>query len=138
LEVAVRAISIGANSKLYLILPADVAKGVALLRTTTGALACPDMTVGGGMIQGIRVVVSDAATTDAILVDASQVAVADDPITLTEATHATVQLSDNPTAGAHSQVSLWQNNLTGLKAERMFGVEVLRSTAVAVITSVTA
>ena len=133
LDTALQAVSIGANSKLYLILPPNVCKTVALLRDT-GGLLFPGMTVSGGVIQGVKVVVSDAAEDTGTLVDASQVATESDLITLAPADHASIQMDDDPTSGATTLVSLWQNNLTGLSAERWFGVEVLRSTAVALIT----
>jgi hypothetical protein len=88
------------------------------------------------LIAGIRVVVSDAASDTATLLDASQVATESDVITLSEGTHASLQMDDNPTSGAQALVSLWQNNLVGLKAERTFGVELLRSEAVALITGI--
>jgi hypothetical protein len=96
------------------------------------------MTVTGGVIQGIKVVVSEAAMTGAVLLDASQIAAADDQIVLSEGQYASVEMDDSPTSGAQSLVSLWQNSMVGLKAVRYFGVEALRSTAVALITSVTA
>jgi hypothetical protein len=132
LNTALQAISIGANSKVYLILPANVCKTVTLLRDTSGPLF-PGMTVTGGTIQGIKVVVSDAAGDTGYLIDASQVATESDLVMLTSADHASIQASDTPTSGEQQLVSLWQNNLTGLRAERYFGVEVLRDTAVALI-----
>jgi capsid protein len=134
LDTALAAVSIGANSKLYLVLPPNICKSVALLRDTSGPLF-PQMTVTGGTIQGIRVVISDAATDTGTLVDAAQVASENDIVTLMSAEHAAIQTDDNPTSGATTLVSLWQNNLTGLRAERWFGVEVLRANALALITN---
>jgi hypothetical protein len=133
LMTAAKAINLGASSRPYLILPPDSAKPIALEHGPSGLLF-PQMGVTGGTIQGIRVLVSDAATTDAYLIDASQIAAQSDLIVLQPGDHAAIQMDDNPTAGAKSLVSLWQNDLTGLRAERTFGVEVLRSTAVALIT----
>ena len=47
--------------------------------------------------------------------------------------NATVRLDDNPTSGTTRLVSLWQNNLVGMRAERFFGAAVLRSDGIAVI-----
>jgi hypothetical protein len=136
LAIALEAVSVGANSKLYLILPPNVCKRVALLRGTGGFLY-PQMTVSGGTIQGIKVVVSDATENVGYLVDASQVATENDLIELRSAEHAALQLDDNPTSGSTNLVSLWQNGAVGMRAERQFGVELLRSDAVALITGMT-
>jgi HK97 family phage major capsid protein len=134
LDRAAQAISLGANSRVYLILPPDVCKQVALMRDTTGNLVFPQMTVTGGTIQGIRCLVSDSATTEAVLLDASQIAANQDTVVVGEMTHASVVVDDNPTSGAQSLVSLFQANKVGIRVEHFFNAEVLRSTAVAVIT----
>jgi HK97 family phage major capsid protein len=131
LDTALQALTIGAASRLYLIVPPSFWKTLLLMRDNGGPIMS-NGTIGGA----IRVVASDAATDTATLVDASQVAAESDIITLSEGTHAALEMDDNPTSGATSFVSLWQNNLVGLKAERTFGVEVLRSTAVALITDI--
>jgi HK97 family phage major capsid protein len=134
LFIALQAVKLGANSKPYLIVSPDVAKEVSVVRSAIGNFLFPSMTINGGTIQGLKVVTSDAAGNVATLVDAAQVASEADLITLQEATHASLQLDDNPTSGATQLVSLWQNNQTGLRAERWFGVELLRSSACALIT----
>ena len=47
--------------------------------------------------------------------------------------NATLKLDDNPTAGTHQIISLWQANLVAMRAERFFGAAVLRSSGIAVI-----
>jgi hypothetical protein len=90
------------------------------------------VTGGGGTIQGIRVVVSSAATTDGILLDASAVG-ADTDVAVTDVVrHAKLKLDDNPTAGSFQLVSLWQDNLQTMRVEHYFGAALLRSTGVAV------
>jgi HK97 family phage major capsid protein len=131
LDTALQAVTVGANSKLYLIVPPALWKTIVLMRDNGGPV------MSNGLIGGvIRVVASDAATYTATLVDATQVATESDVITLSEGTHASLQMDDAPTDGAQQLVSLWQANLVGLKAERMFAVEVLRSEAVALITGI--
>jgi Phage capsid family len=95
------------------------------------------MTVSGGTIAGIKVVVSNAAT-DAILFDASQIAANSDTIVIDASSQASVQLDDNPSSGPAQMVSLFQSNMRAMRATRYFGAEVLRPEAVAVITGVTA
>jgi HK97 family phage major capsid protein len=136
LDKALHAVNLGANSKPYLILPASVVKHLAIVRDTSGALAFPQLQVNGGSIQGIRVVISDSASTVAVLLDGSQIAAASEsPIQLETAEHASVQLSDNPTAGDPEFTSLWQQDLKAIRAERYFAAEVLRSDSLALITA---
>jgi capsid protein len=140
LASALDALSYGADARLYLVLSPAAAKVVAFLTdsasTATGRLF-PAMTVLGGNIAGIKVVVSDAAT-DAVLFDASQVCANSDTITIDASSQTSVQLSDAPTGGAANLVSLFQANMRAMRATRYFGAEVLRPEAVAVITGVTA
>jgi hypothetical protein len=133
---ALDAISYGADARLYLVLPPATAKVVAFLRDANGTLY-PGMTVSGGTIAGIKVVVSNAAT-DAVLFDASQIAANSDTITIDASTQASLQLNDNPSSGPQGLVFLWQNNMQAMRATRYFGAEVLRESAIAVITGVTA
>jgi hypothetical protein len=39
-------------------------------------------------------------------------------VTIDMSTEASVQMNDAPSAGAQSLVSLWQNNLVGIRAEQ--------------------
>ena len=50
---------------------------------------------------------------------------------------ATLKMDDDPTAGSYQLVSLWQNNLVCMRAERFFGAAVLRSDGIAVISGMT-
>jgi len=136
LAEALDSIVFGSDARLYLVVSPAAAKVIAFMRDANGAVY-PGMTVTGGNISGIKVVVSNAAT-DAILFDASQVGAASDAITLDASDQAALQMDDNPTSGATNLISLFQENKRALKAERYFGCEVLRSSAVAVITGVTA
>ena len=136
LAEALDAISYGADAKLYLVLPVESAKVVAFLRDANGSLY-PGLTINGGTIAGIRVIVSSAAT-NAILFDASQIAANSDTIVLDATEHASYQADDAPTSAAANVINLWQENKRAVKAERFFGAEVLRPEAVAVIEGVTA
>ena len=135
LASALDSLSYGADARLYLVLPPAAAKVVAFLRDANGTLY-PDMTVSGGTIAGIKVVVSNAAT-DAILFDASQIAANSDTIVIDASSQASIQLDDSPTS-PQKMTSLFQSNMRAMRATRFFGAEVLRPEAVAVITGVTA
>lgn len=136
LASALDALSYGADARLYLVVPPATAKVVAFMRDANGSLY-PGMTVSGGTIAGIKVVVSDAAA-DAVIFDASQIAAASETITIDASAQADIQMDDSPTAGAATLVSLFQSNMRAMRATRYFGAEVLRPEAVAVITGVTA
>jgi hypothetical protein len=85
--------------------------------------------------------VSDAAAAGVLLLfDASQVAVSSGTIELDRSNAATLQLDtapDSPPLTSSPYVSLWQQNMSALRAERFFGVSRLRTTAAASISSFT-
>jgi hypothetical protein len=69
LDTALQAVTIGAGSKLYLIVPPAIWKTIALMRDSAGPV------VVDGVISGIiRVLASDATDDTGYLVDATQVA----------------------------------------------------------------
>jgi hypothetical protein len=115
-----------------LILPANIWKNVALMRDSGGPIM-----VDGMIGDTIRILPSNATTDVGYLVDASAIAVENGLVELQLAEHAALQLSDSPSAGAQNLVSLWQNDLVGMRAERWFGCELLRSDGVALITDMT-
>jgi HK97 family phage major capsid protein len=129
-----------ARSRLFLLMRPATAKTLSVLHTSSGDAAFPDVTYRGGTISGIEVVVSDAVVANTmVLVDAQQVAAASSAITLDQSRTATVQLEsapDSPPVAGTTMVSLWQQNLVGLRAERFFGATKLTTTGVAWVTGV--
>jgi hypothetical protein len=67
-----------------------------------------------------------------ILADAQQAAAASETFQLSAARGTAVQLADSPASGSTALVSLWQKDITGLKAERVFGCQKLTSSGVCV------
>jgi hypothetical protein len=132
------AITTSARSQLFLLMTSTIAKILSVMHTNTGDAAFPAMQHNGGSIGGIPAVVSDGVPSQTmILLDAQQVAAASETIQLAVASHAVVQLDtspDSPVSGSTVLTSLWQHNLTGLKAERVFGCQKLTSTGVCVLT----
>src|SRR4029079_19038353 len=106
----------------------------------TGGAAFPTLSYNGGSLAGIEVVVTEGLPSSTmLLVDAQQVAAACESIQLSATNEAIVAMDsspDSPAAATTVMTSLWQNNYTGLKAERFFGVQKLTSTGVAVLTGV--
>jgi hypothetical protein len=92
--------------------------------------------VQNGAIGPIKLAVSDAASTVGTLIDAKGIAAELDGngITLDSTREATLQLDDTPSSGEQTGVSLWQNNMTGLRVEVAFGAVAMRSTSVTTIT----
>jgi hypothetical protein len=68
------------------------------------------------------------------LIDAKGIAAELDGLTLDSTRQASLQLSDTPSSGEQTGVSLWQANMTGLKVEVAFGAVAMRSTSVTTIT----
>ena len=98
--------------------PALAMKAAAL--SGVNGFVYPGMSPTGGTLAGIPTLVSDQlAAGRVVLADASQIATSDGGIVLDSASHASVQLNDAPSGAAG--VSLWQNNLLGLRAERYLG-----------------
>lgn len=106
--------------------------------SANGAQAHPGMTAQGGVLAGIPVIVSDQLPSDSlgamdIIVDASQLAMASETVTLRASSMTALQMDDDPSPGAQSVVSLFQSDSTALLAERRFGSERLRDSAVVLI-----
>jgi HK97 family phage major capsid protein len=133
---ALDSIAYGSDARLYLVLSPAAAKVIAFLRDANGTLY-PGMTVSGGNVAGIKVLVSNAAT-DAVLFDASQIAANSDTIVIDASDQASAQLDDSPSSGPARMTSAFQSNLKFMRAMRFFGAEVLRPEAVAIITGITA
>jgi hypothetical protein len=112
-----------------LIMPATIALGLGLMRTTLGAREFPDVSVNGGTVEGLPVITSQymagpTAGDYVICVNAQDIYFADDGgIDIDMSTEASLQMLDNPTVDsvtptATSLVSLWQTNSVGFLAER--------------------
>ena len=136
---ALGAIATTAESRLYALTSAPTAKALAFKVATTGELAFPQMTPSGGSIGGVTVLVTDAVSNSVIVADAAAIVANGGTITVDESRQATIQFSttpDSPATASTVAQSLWQSNMTGIRAIRWFGAEVARSGAVAAITGV--
>lgn len=115
------------------------------LRGTGGALAHPTVTVRGGMLLGLPVIVSGNVpiaagspdTTSITLIDADGILLADDNEAAFEiARHASIQMDDAPTGGAQQLVSMWQLGLSALRVQRWINWRPRRANIAAVLTGV--
>jgi HK97 family phage major capsid protein len=131
-------VSSGADSKLFLITTRTIAEALSVMPDTAGAAAFPLATYNGGSIAGIPIIPCDECTAgEIILVDATQVAAATEGFVLDTSNQAVLDLStpgDSPPSASTSQTSLFQLNLSAIRAERYIGAKVLRSDAVAKVT----
>ena len=141
LRALLAAITTNARSSLFLLVPSAVAKTLSVLHTNTGAAAFEGLGVNGGtIVPGLTVIVSDGVSAGtAVLVDASQVAAASETMQLSASNEAIVQMDsspDSPPVAGSVMTSLWQANLTGLKAERSFAATKLSTTGVAALSGI--
>jgi hypothetical protein len=94
----------------------------------------------GGTIGNIPVLVSDGLPANTIVVlDAAQIAAGSEGLLVDVGTHATVAADtapDSPPVASTNLISLWQSGQVATRAERYFGAERLRTSAVAAISSV--
>lgn len=118
---------------------------LSMKRNTDGSFAFPGISATGGTFFGYKVVTSQSVgitgspgTTYMTLMDASEILMADDGgVTLDVSREASLQMNDAPSAGAQQMVSLWQNNLIGLRAERYINYRRRRPQAVVTLTGLT-
>jgi HK97 family phage major capsid protein len=107
---------------VVLIMSQTNALALSMARTTNGDRYFPDLSMTGGTILGIPVLVSQAAGATITIVLPSEILFADDGgVNIDVSREATVEMSTTPTSpitASTVMVSLWQQNLVGLRAER--------------------
>ena len=121
----------------------DTAIDLSMKRTSQDLAIFPDITMDGGVWFGLPVVTSNSVPSSVsggaivALVKADEVYFADDGgITMDYTQEASVQMLTNPATGAQSLVSLFQNDLVGLRAIREMNWSRRRSTGVAYLDAV--
>ena len=137
-----------ANNRLstgVLIMSSDAAIALASMYTLANQ-EFPGMTINGGTLMGIPVIVSDYVPNDATagsvvaLVQASDIYVADaGDVDISISREATLHMSDAPSTDLNGQspvVNLWQNNMVGFRAERTINWALRRPSSAAYLTGV--
>lgn len=126
-----------------LIMSKQIALNLSLMLNALGQREFPDLTMNGGSLFGVPVITSEYLTSlgspstgMVVLINASDIYLADDgAVSVTASGEASLEMLDGSlvqdgSAGTGtSLVSLWQNNLLGLKAERFVTWKKRRSTA---------
>jgi HK97 family phage major capsid protein len=113
------------TSMAWVMTPARAAT-LGLSRNVMGVPEFPSLGADGGTLMGFPVITSTNITpgssSDRIfLIETSEILFADDGVTLDISREASLQMSDapdNPATATTVMVSLWQNNLVGIRAER--------------------
>ena len=113
--------------------------GLAMSVNALGQPLFPGMSITGGSIFGIPVIVSNSLSTRIVLMHAPSILYADDGgVSIDVSREASVQMDSAPTDTVDATtvyVSLWQRNLVGLKAERFITWLRARTAAVTYITA---
>ncbi|BAO89030.1 phage major capsid protein [Caballeronia cordobensis] len=130
----------------YWIMDPIMALSIGMLSNALGQAEFPGINMNGGIFFGLPVVVSsnvphhastgesDPATSMIVLMLPSEILMADDGgVALDASREASLQLDSAPVAGATQLVSLWQNNMIALRAERFINWQRRRAQAVAYI-----
>lgn len=135
-------------ASLVLIMPSTQALALSMLRNSLGQPEFPGLSIGGGSLEGLPVIVSQYAHTAAagnmvIAANASMIGLADDDAVTVEASReASLEMDSAPTGNASgtatavSLVSMWQTNSIALRAERFINWKKLRAGAVAFVNHV--
>jgi hypothetical protein len=122
------------NARFFIIMGSATAKSIAFLEGADDLLK--DFTPTGGAIKGVPVVVTDSAGGRIIVVNASLFGGDRGTIEVSRSEQATVVLDDEEEDSPESTMvakSMWQHNLVGLRAERLFGCTRLSNAAAAFI-----
>lgn len=133
----------------------STALALSLLRNPLGQSEFPGITINGGTLEGIPVIVSDYMPVNSagegivVLVNARDIWLADDgQVTIDASREASLQMLDTGVGGAGAPtnnsatptpttlVSMWQTNSVGIKAERFVNWARRRSSGVAYLTGV--
>jgi HK97 family phage major capsid protein len=126
----------GGLSGITFIMSENNALAMGMLQNVTGGKVFPGMSATGGSAEGFTVVASNAAGTNVIGLKGDQILFADDGgISIDVSREASVLMDSAPVSDATAvYTSLWQNNLVGLRAERMVNWKRGRSSAVYYLT----
>lgn len=130
-------------SGLVLVMTAQQAMRISLLRNSLGQKEFPDLNIAGGTLEGIPVITSEnivgtgGSPTDGGLIvalNAPEILLADEGgVEIDVSTEASIQMEttpDSPAVAGTVLTSLWQHNMVGIRAERTINWVKRRSGAV--------
>jgi hypothetical protein len=135
-EWLLRQVRLDSNSKPYLVTTPAIAEAWSMMNNA-GEPCFPDLgPTGGFLAPGLPVLTSDITSGLVVLINASAIAAASGEVILREFEEAMVQMDDAPTSPPTAStpfVSIWQMNWTGIRAERYFIGQKLRTDATAAV-----
>lgn len=133
------AADVGTDTGVWVMRPSE-AIALSMLRTSQDVFAFPTINAEGGTWFGYPVITSNSvpytASGGAIIafIKQNEIFVADEGgVRIDVSNQASLQMDSAPSDGAQSLVSLWQNNLIGIRAERFINWQRRRDTGVAYI-----
>ncbi len=147
LDVAMKAFVTSGNNPqdAVILMSASNAYSLASAQNSlSSGMVFPNLTVTGGSIGGIPVVVSQSVGTRLVVVNAGEILLADDGgISVSVSEQATIEMSSTPIAGEASPPtgailhSLWQRNEIGILVEQFITWQRARSSSVEWISGTT-
>ena len=124
----------------YLVMKPSTARYLATLKNVAGAAAFPSMGATGGTVWGIPTVVSTSTGNQIVLIEASEVIVAEGAVEVSTSEQASLQMDSAPTdpvVAATVLVSLYQVDAVGIRAVQAISWKKARTASVAYISGVT-
>jgi HK97 family phage major capsid protein len=139
-DTLLSAITTSATSRIYYVTSPTNMKGIVTKATAGGQPAYPIGPNGGELFPGVIAIASDQISSSAALMFAADAIVGDsDTIRLDTSDAATLDMSttpDSPSVAATVRLSLWQQDLKGIRAERFFCFSILRASGIASLSGV--
>lgn len=135
------ALFIAANddpTSIVVLMSATVALNLSILLNALGQPEFPNISVQGGTILGLPVIVSQAVGARIILAQAGDIMVADDgPVEIDVSEQASIVMDSLPQLSPveTSVVSLWQRNFVGLRVDKFISWKKGRTTSVQYISN---
>ena len=137
-------VSTAAVSDLVLVISPVRANALCTYTDDQGAPIFPDLGPTGGIVCGINTLVSAGQSdTELTMIDCGGIAYNDESCEVQQAKNAMVAMDDAPTGDSQAptgetkaMVSLFQADCSAFRATRHFGVKVVRSSAVHVLTGI--
>lgn len=130
-------VALRGNENLYLVVTPEIANTLSTTMDTLDAPKYPEMSPRGGVLCGVSVCVSSAVPAETVLlVDASQIAFASEPIQIAASQAATIDfrttgLTENP-----EFVSMFQTDCVAIRPSRNMAIQPLSENSVAVLVDV--
>lgn len=122
---------------VYILMQSTLAVSLSLMRNDLGQKEFPEITASGGRIEGYEVVTSQSVSSGVVVfLQPREIMLADDGgVTLDASREASVVMDDGVSPASTTMVSLWQNNMVGLRVERIVNWGKRRAAAVYYITA---